>query len=593
MRFFRSTVWIFPALVMALRASDGWTEDLRSQSSIMQNTFDTSSPAVAPPWSMKPWLWEDDVNTSEAVWDLVDGCRDHDLPLGAVLIDSPWATRYNNFRFDEKRYPNPRGMIEALHKRDVRVVLWMTNVINTRDSLSDAPGDDEDLYAIGKAKGYFVNDGAPMSWWKGKGSMIDYTKPEAVAWWHRLLDRTLSLGVDGWKMDGSAEMFILTKRQTSRGVLSLRDYMDLYYRDTLHYCRTCQSDFVTMVRSVDIANSRGNDQPHAPFDAAPLTWVGDQRHSWTDKGLDEAIRSAFGALAHSYPSVSSDSGGYQTASKEPDKMPRLLYLRWAQWNALTPFFLIGGHDEHRPWKFDPEFFQIFRRYMWLHTELVPFFYSQHVQASLREGKLMHLAPGKHEFLLGDSLLVGVMADAAPRRQITFPDGVWLDYWDNRVEYRGGQTLDVAVPEDRSPVFVRLGSVIPLDVENDAVKHGSAASKGWRTLDIYPSAEPSDAAIWDTRAFPPSVARDRSFVSVKPSNTGLEIQLEGGPVRDTILRIWRSKAPASVAANGKVLDRRANAAAWEKDQQAWWFDAVDQRLWVRLAGVKDARVKIND
>ena len=47
-------------------------------------------------------------------------------------------------------------------------------------------------------------------------------------------------------------------------------------------------------------------------------------------------------------------------------MPRLLYLRWAQWNALTPFFLIGGHDEHRPWKFDPEFFQIFRRYMWLH-----------------------------------------------------------------------------------------------------------------------------------------------------------------------------------------------------------------------------------
>ena len=81
---------------------------------MLQNTFDTSTPAVAAPWSMRPWLWEDDVNTAAAVWDLVDGCRDHDLPLGAVLIDSPWATRYNNFKFDEKRYPNPRGMIDAL-----------------------------------------------------------------------------------------------------------------------------------------------------------------------------------------------------------------------------------------------------------------------------------------------------------------------------------------------------------------------------------------------------------------------------------------------------------------------------------------------
>lgn len=584
--------WILIALVATGVASEARPADGPSQGNILQSNFDTSSPAVAPPWSMRPWLWEDDVNTSAAVWDLVDGCRDHDLPLGAIMIDSPWATRYNNFRFDEKRYPNPRGMIEALHKRDVRLVLWMTNVINTRESLSDAAGDDEDLYAIGEAKGYFVNDGATLNWWKGKGAMIDYTNPDAVAWWHRLMDRTLSLGVDGWKIDGAAEMFVLTRRHTSRGTLSLRDYVDLYYRDTLHYSQAWQSDFVTMVRSVDIANSR-NDQPHAPFDAAPLTWTGDQRHSWTDKGLDEAIRSSFRALERNYPSVSSDTGGYQSASKPAKGMPRLLYLRWAQWNALTPFFLIGGHDEHRPWKFDAEFSRIFRRYMWLHQELVPFFYSQHVQASLREGKLMHLAPGQHEFLLGDALLVGVMADPEPRREITFPDGVWLDYWDNRTQYRGGQTVQVEVPENRSPIFVRLGSIIPLEVENDAVQHGSLASKGWRTLDIYPSAEPSERAIWDTRTFPPSIARDRSFVYLTPAKSGMEIRLEGGPSRDTILRILRAKAPATVEVDGKVLDQRASAADWEKERQAWWFDAADQRLWIRAAGVENTRIRISD
>ena len=581
------TTWGLTTLLAFSAASYGQSAD------ILDSHMDTSTPAIAPPWSLRPWFWEDDVNTSEAVWDLVDGCRDHDLPLGAVLIDSPWATAYNNFHFDEKRYPNPRGLIDALHRRDIRVVLWMTNVVNTSTDKSDAPGDDEDLYSIGRTKGYFVNGGAPMRWWKGKGAMIDYTNPEAVAWWHRLMDRALAQGIDGWKVDGAAEMFVLTGRQTSRGTLSLRDYVDLYYRDCLHYGRRWKPDFVTMVRSVDIANSGGSDQPHAPFDAAPLTWIGDQRHSWTGKGMDEALRSTFRALERGYPLVSSDTGGYQTDPKHRATMPRLLFLRWAQWNALTPFFLIGGHDEHRPWKFDPSFLRTFRRYMWLHQELAPYFYSQHVQASFREGNLMHPGPGKYEFLVGDALLVAVMTSAEPWREVTFPDGVWRDYWDNGIEYRGGQTIRLPVPEDRSPVFVRQGSVVPLDVSNDAVNHGSIASKGWLTLDIYPSPQPLQTTIWDTRYFPPDIHRDRTVVSLTPAENGLEVRLTGGPSRDLILRIWFPQAPRAVQAEAKSLKQRSNRADWEKADRGWWFDAQDQRLWIRLKNAGYARLKLEN
>ena len=557
---------------------------------LFENSFDTSSPAVAPPWSLRPWMWEDDINTAAAVWDLVDGCRDHDLPLGAILIDSPWSTRYNNFRFDEKRYPEPKKMIDDLHGRDVRLVLWMTNFINTRESLADAPGDEEDLFAIGKAKGYFVNDGVPTKWWKGSGALIDYTNPDAVEWWHRIMDRTLSLGVDGWKMDGSAETFVLSQRKSLRGTLTLRDYLDLYYRDTLHYSRACRADFVTMVRSVDIANTR-NDQAHAPFDAAPLTWVGDQRHSWTNKGLDEAVRSAFRALALNYPSVSSDTGGYQGDPKNPGTMPRLLYLRWAQWNALTPFFLIGGHNEHRPWKFDPEFFAIFRRYMWLHQELVPFFYSQQVQASLREGALMRAGPGQHQFLLGDVLMGAVMTGPPSTREITFPDGEWLDYWNNHLQYRGGETKTVEVPESQSPLFVRLGAIIPLDVSNDLLKHGTRSSQGFRTLDLYPATQSSKAVVWDTAQFPPSAYRDRSFVETTRTDQMTEIRLEAGPIRDTILRIWQPVEPVTVQVDQTALKKAASFSHWESEEKSWWYDAADLRLWVRLPKVRDLRVSI--
>ena len=128
-------------------------------------------------------------------------------------------------------------------------------------------GEQQDLKKIRRDRGYFVNDGKPVKWWKGSGGMIDFTNPPAVEWWHRLMDRELSLGIDGWKVDGAAELFFLTERKTSKGTLPFQEYLDLYYRDIFHYGRTYKSDFVTMVRSVDIANSMGNDFPHAPLDA--------------------------------------------------------------------------------------------------------------------------------------------------------------------------------------------------------------------------------------------------------------------------------------------------------------------------------------
>lgn len=499
---------------------------------------DRSSPAIAPPWSMEPWIWEDDDNTARAAWDLLNGYRKHDLPVGAILLDSPWSTAYNNFVFDESRYPDPRGMVAAWRKMNVRTVLWMTHMINTQRDKADAAGSTEDLFAAGQENGYFVNDGKPVRWWKGSGGMIDFTKPGAVAWWHRLMDRTLALGIDGWKVDGAAELFYLTPRKTSQGVIEYQEYLDLYYRDILHYGQRWKPDFVTMVRSVDIANSMGNDGPHAPFDAAPLTWTGDQRHSWTNKGIDEAARSFFRALDLGYPIVSSDTGGYQSA-KDAKGMPRLLFLRWAQWNAMTPFFVNGGHDEHRPWMFDEQFLRIFRKYMWLHHELVPYFYSRSVDAHLREGRLMSRGPGEHEFLLGDEFLVGVMLDDRPEREMVFPDGEWLDYWNPARVYGGGEKHKVEVPEDRSPVFVKAGSIVPLNVENDAAGHGDASYKGWLTLDVYPSAAPSRAVVWDTARFPPKADRDRMVVECIPSARGVTVKLSGGPARDIAVRVWRN------------------------------------------------------
>ena len=64
-----------------------------------------NTPPVSPDWVFDHWVWEDDVNTQQAVMDLVNSYAERGIPVGAVIIDSPWATEYNNF-FGQLRTPD-------------------------------------------------------------------------------------------------------------------------------------------------------------------------------------------------------------------------------------------------------------------------------------------------------------------------------------------------------------------------------------------------------------------------------------------------------------------------------------------------------
>lgn len=58
-------------------------------------------------------------------------------------------------------------------------------------------------YQQAKQNGYFLNGGEVLSWWHGKGSLIDYTNPAAVNWIHAQMDNVLNMGIDGFKCDGT------------------------------------------------------------------------------------------------------------------------------------------------------------------------------------------------------------------------------------------------------------------------------------------------------------------------------------------------------------------------------------------------------
>jgi hypothetical protein len=95
-------------------------------------------------------------------------------------------------------------------------------------------------------------------------------------------------------------------------------------------------------------------------------------------------------------------------------------------------------------------------------------------------------PG-NEYLFGRELLVApALFEGQGNRSVYFPPGRWFD-WDTGVEYPGGRAWVVAAPQNRIPIAVRTGAIIPLapDMKN-------TAEKGWDplTLEVFPAGKSS-------------------------------------------------------------------------------------------------------
>jgi alpha-glucosidase (family GH31 glycosyl hydrolase) len=535
---------------------------------------DKSRQAICPPWAFEMWMWEDDINTTDAVWDMVNGCAKHELPLRAVLIDSPWSTAYNDFVWDTKRYPEPKKMIDDLHARGIRVLLWMTCMINPNEYRSDCPGSAGDFYQEAKQKGYLCNNGRLQKWWKGRGGFIDYTNPQALEWWHGLMDRVLLQGLDGWKVDGAGELFPPMGGKGHKGPITMPEYMDMFYEDTYRHLIHRNPEGVTMVRSVDTGQAAYGGR-HAPRDAAPVTWVGDQSKTWDNRGLALALESSFRAMKKGYSVIGSDIGGYSGGGGK--KQDRTLYLRWMQWSTFMPFFLNGGHGDHRPWMYDEEFQRIFRRFVWTHHELSPYLYSGVRQAHEGEPCLLKVLPGKWQYMLGDALMVAVIYEPQRRRQVELPPGRWIDYWDNTKVYTGPERIEMEVPDDRYPVFIRSGSIIPLNVTNDYAGHGNKASAGYITLDVYPEADRVvEFPLWEHAG-----GGQLTKLVMQQTDNSLSMKMTGGAARKYILRVLTDTAPSTVVLNGAPLDKNA-----------WRYDGADHRLWVTTDILRDAEVRVS-
>lgn len=549
-----------------------------------------------PRWAFEPWISKD-ISDAADTYAFVDGFRQRDIPVGVVVLDSPWETNYNTFIPNPNRYPGFDQMVADLRNGDVRVVLWMTQMVNYLSYDLEQGGDTYDGPAEnlqqGLDCGFFVEDGEDFSWWKGLGAALDFENPRAREWWHRQQDPLFDMGVAGFKLDFGDEYIDIEPIETAAGPVSKQHYSESYYRDFFAYgqFKRGREEFVTMVRPYD----RSYGFPGRFFarpEHAPVGWVGDNRRDWI--GLDDALDHIFRSARAGYVVVGSDLGGYLDVDDENvfEQIPfsQENFARWTAVSAMTPFMQLHGRGNLTPWTVPEkpaETVELYRYWSQLHHELVPFFFSS-AQEAYAGGEVIIRPigdeaswPGDYRFQVGDAFLVAPILDDSGVRDVALPSGArWFDFWALAADpLDGGQTLpavDVGT-QARIPLYVREGAIVPLEVTGALTGFGTTASKQAATVLLWPGATDSSFVIHD---------RDDETTTVV-ARTG-RITLSRAPT-SLVLRVRVESAPTAVTLAGAALPAASDRAALDAAESGFAHDAAGRVLWIRVPPAASERV----
>jgi len=436
-------------------------------------------PPIVPRWALEPWVWEDNGNDQASVFKIVDGYRKHNIPTGVVMIDSPWETSYHDMIWDKKRYPDAQGMINRLKAKGLRVVIWITGSMNYASK--DTPNKKSVHYDFVVANHYAVNDGKSFTWWKGKGVHLDFTNPEAVNWYGGLMGKIMDMGIDGWKLDQSPKWLPGKTVKTSAGTISKSKFKRIYYTALHDIALKHNPESLVLARPYSWQGGFSSD-----INACTLGWCGDFHGDFA--GLRLQMDNLYRSANAGYGALAVEIGGYQTVNPSKNSL-----IRYTQFGALMPGMENGGSNgglsAHLPWHWDQQTVDIYRYYATLHSELVPYIFSESVACHLTGKPMVKNADiSKASHKLGNDIFVApvVKDGASVRKKITLPaKDHWIDYWNEDTLHAPNNSFTIDVPLNRIPIYLRAGAIVPMNVKNAITGHGDASSKDRESVTVYP------------------------------------------------------------------------------------------------------------
>lgn len=432
------------------------------------NLFSGGGP-VPPRWGLGFWYRGETNYSQDEVLKLAGDFRERRIPCDVLGLEPHWQSHsYSSSYLWGKRFPDPAGLLRDLTAQHYRLNLWEQAFVHPTSP----------IYApLLKYSGDFEVWG---------GLVPDFLTPEGRKIFadHHAREH-VALGVAGYKADecdnsdftGNWSFPEISRFPSGADGEQMHQLFGLRYQDTI------QSVFEQrQQRTFGLVRSSG--ALAAPYPYVLYSDLYD--HKQFVHGVAQA---SFAGLLWT-PEVRDSSGGsaelvrrLQAVAFSPLAMINAWYLKNPPWKQVNRAANNAGQfaegweatENHcravieLRMQFIPYLQAAFARY---HREGLPPFRALVMDYPTDA----NVATVDDEYLMGDSLLVAPIivpttprnrpSNAPPtvgnesRRSVYLPEGEWYDFWTGE-KLAGKRRIDVTVPLDRIPLYVKAGAILPL------------------------------------------------------------------------------------------------------------------------------------
>ena len=511
-----------------------------------------------------------DQRESEGV---VDTLKREGYPLDGIVFDLYWYGKEEDMgrlEWDKQQWPDHRKMLRDFKEKGVNVVTISQPYVLTN-------GRAIDNYRLLDPQGLFCKtDGTDtthtVTIWVGQGGMFDVSNPATRLWLRNRYKQLTDEGVTGWWGDlGEPEKHPLEIRHFNG--LTAEQYHNYYGNEWSRIIYDMfKEEYPDRRPMVMMRAGTAGLQRYSVF-----PWSTDVSRSWG--GMQPQVNIMLNTGLSGLGYMSHDVGGF--AVDPANKRDGELYIRWLQLGLFSPMLRTHSTYQAEPYNYkefgDLTLRIIKDRYRWLpYNYTLAFDNAWNGLPMVRPLGMyeddMNFARYDHindQYLWGRDVMVApVMQQGAVSREITFPDGTWVDINHPEKAYQGHTTINYDAPIEVLPLFARAGAFIPQ--ANYEMQNVGDYDPDRLDIVYYSSDNPSTYILFDDDLHSTgTLARDKhrliQFTATPQGRTNyITIQGIGNIDGDTLNKAYRLIIPATFKPSKvKINGKKAKGMSYDK------------------------------
>ena len=391
--------------------------------------------------------------------------RERFIPADMIYLDIHYMDQYRLFTWDKERFPDPPQLIDQLKKLSFHTAVIIDPGVKVDENYN--------VYKDGLNSDIFVKypDGTNYQGqvWPGWCNFPDFTMPKAREWWGEWVKSYADIGIAGYWND---------MNEIAAWGQDVPKLLEFNWEGKKTSYKEAKNVYGMLMARSSYEGARKHMKGKRPFVLTRAGYSGLQRYTaiWTGDNqsnddhmlLGVRLLSSLGLSGVSYTGM--DVGGF---GGNPTQN---LYTRWMQIGAFSPMFrghtaIYTNHTE--PWVFGEVSEDITRRYIGFRYQLMPYLYSSFYESTqngmpvLRSLAIDYTTDPniydqkyQQQYLFGPSILVVPVKSNEELAQVYLPAGKWFDLFTDKL-FNGSQTILTESPINRLPLFVKSGSIIPM------------------------------------------------------------------------------------------------------------------------------------